>query len=414
MRVKIHARPMGALVGVGILACGSALVVCETLAQGVTNPDTTPPGMVAFFPSTTAEGCPTGWTELTAARGRFLMGVADVDTYAVGQPLGTALANLGLPGDHTHTYQSSFTLSKSGCGDGCGGGDLYHPAKEGVANPVPTSPPGTTQAGNISLTYTQLLACQKDDANAGEPSDLYPQYAVAFFNAGTCPDSGWEPMKGQLANGQEAAVNGYFLIPFQNASTGIGTLHLDPIGADGVLSHDHDFSSSVDFGEAHVETDSGSHGSLGQHGTYSFGGTTGPHSYVVPSVPLLLCQKTTFTSNTLPAGLPQKILLFLNEATCPNGWATAPTAEGRLMLGLPENGDMGQTAGGQALTQPGDVPSHVHTFSGSANVANWGVNRAEGGKHPVAPSDARDYSGTTKSPSAWLPYLALNLCQPDT
>lgn len=65
-----------------------------------TNWSDVPQSAIAFFATST---CPTGWTELTTARGRYLVGLPSGGTLA--GTAGTALSNLeNRPvGQHTHT-----------------------------------------------------------------------------------------------------------------------------------------------------------------------------------------------------------------------------------------------------------------------------------------------------------------------
>ena len=111
------------LVNLGIVG-GAAIALAAYLAApspagAQTVPDTTPEGMVAFFPLTE---CPAGWSISASARGRFLMAVTEGSD--VGGTVGTALTAGELPTSHTHTFQTSVSLSSHGCYDSRAGASV--------------------------------------------------------------------------------------------------------------------------------------------------------------------------------------------------------------------------------------------------------------------------------------------------
>ncbi len=122
-----------------------------------------PSGFVGFF---NLASCPNGWTELTSARGRYLVGLPSGGTLA--STAGTALTNLENravgahahtvtdPG-HSHTYSSS--VGTSGASNGWTG--------QATSAQTSTGMTGITigNAGSVAGTnapYIQLLVCQKD------------------------------------------------------------------------------------------------------------------------------------------------------------------------------------------------------------------------------------------------------------
>jgi len=127
-----------------------------------------PSGAVMYFNLST---CPTGWTELTSARGRYLVGLPTSGTLAGTQ--GTQLSNLEnrAVGQHTHSisdpgHSHGYPPYK---GNPCGGyagwynGGCQLPPESSVGLAVT----GITlqQAGSVANTnapYLQLLVCQKD------------------------------------------------------------------------------------------------------------------------------------------------------------------------------------------------------------------------------------------------------------
>jgi hypothetical protein len=152
--------------------------------------DATPAGAVMSF---NLSSCPTGWSEFTAARGRYIAGMPSGGTLAAS--VGTALTNqenraVGahshtFTGDthahqlddlaHTHTYSQLTGTTSTAVQSGAGTTVLT-----GITtanNPTSSNLTGTkgtnlvAQGGTISTTgsvsgtnapYIQLLMCQKD------------------------------------------------------------------------------------------------------------------------------------------------------------------------------------------------------------------------------------------------------------
>ncbi len=155
-------NPQAALHVVGI-----ATVTASITVGGVGNASV-PRGMVAFF---NLAACPTGWTELVAARGRYVVGLPL--SGALAGTDGTALSNLeDRPvGQHNHTITDpghshsidvhvagSVVYQVQGIGNGAA-----------PANTITTGSATTgitiNNAGSVAGTnapYIQLLICSKD------------------------------------------------------------------------------------------------------------------------------------------------------------------------------------------------------------------------------------------------------------
>lgn len=129
----------------------------------------TPSGAVMFF---NLSACPTGWTELTSAQGRYVVGRSAGGTLA--GTVGTALSNLenrpvgrhthvvSDPG-HSHTLPGNFYVHYV---DPLIGPWLFRPDAPTKAT-TESSTTGVTiaNAGSVDGTpapYIQLLICQKD------------------------------------------------------------------------------------------------------------------------------------------------------------------------------------------------------------------------------------------------------------
>lgn len=126
-----------------------------------------PSGMVAFFTAS----CPSGWSEYTALRGRYAVGL--VSGGALEGTVGTALTNqenravgqhthnVTDPG-HTHTYNYPQSTGESG--------SVYtngNPAVQATSTTSGSSTTGITIANSGSVPgtnapYIQLMACKKN------------------------------------------------------------------------------------------------------------------------------------------------------------------------------------------------------------------------------------------------------------
>jgi hypothetical protein len=127
-------------------ALASQATGLTTVAQGVISS-----GLVAPFTS----ACPSGWTEVTAMRGYFLVGVTATGT--IGATVGTALATPTSP-THNHQYPShTHTWSEQTNGATTG------TASGGSSSPSDATT-GTSGSSTLSdnLPYIQLTMCSKD------------------------------------------------------------------------------------------------------------------------------------------------------------------------------------------------------------------------------------------------------------
>lgn len=127
---------------------------------------TVPAGMVAFFNLT---ACPTGWSPLVAAQGRYVVGVSPANATAPPPVVGTELGNLenrpvgqhnhaiNDPG-HTHPVKTGAVTSGTGL-------TVFVPSTPALSNTeANTTGITTANAGAVAGTnapYIQLLVCQK-------------------------------------------------------------------------------------------------------------------------------------------------------------------------------------------------------------------------------------------------------------
>jgi len=147
---------------------GSGKVVCGTDATGAGGGTVIPPGAVMAF---NLASCPTGWSELTSARGRYIVGLPSGGTLA--GTAGTALSNTenravgqhnhGItdPG-HSHAQQPQTLLGIAGGIISTNTGPVL---QTGGTTSTATTGITINNAGSVAGTnapYLQLLICQKD------------------------------------------------------------------------------------------------------------------------------------------------------------------------------------------------------------------------------------------------------------
>jgi len=147
-------------------AAGS--VVCESDDSGGSDPGT-PSGAVNFF---NLSVCPSGWTELTAARGRYLVGLPSGGTLSA--TVGTALTSgenraVGLHNhgvnDPAHSHFYDIPAGLTDANNGTAYDVASHLGFDTRQTSFATTGISIHNAGSVSGTnapYLQLLVCQKD------------------------------------------------------------------------------------------------------------------------------------------------------------------------------------------------------------------------------------------------------------
>ncbi len=139
-------------------------VQAQTATNGI------PTGLVMFF---TTSSCPSGWSELTSARGRYVVGLPAGGSLSGTQ--GTALSNLEnrAVGQHNHTiydpgHLHNLTAPNSGTNGGVWqtGNNTAGPTLAGALTSSVTTGITINSSGSITGTnapYIQLLVCQKNE-----------------------------------------------------------------------------------------------------------------------------------------------------------------------------------------------------------------------------------------------------------
>lgn len=122
--------------GINVQA-GTLNVAQQISVGGHTAGAVVPKGAIVLFTG----ACPAGWTEFTAAQGRFIVGVPAAGS--VGGTVGTAMANLS---DATHSHGITSTVAQARSGTG-----------QAVVDSL-TTPTGTAARSAIA-PYIQLRLC---------------------------------------------------------------------------------------------------------------------------------------------------------------------------------------------------------------------------------------------------------------
>jgi hypothetical protein len=234
---------------------------------------------------------------------------------------------------------------------------------------------------------------------ARPPGDSLPRDAVSFFRRDTCP-VGWVPL---------GTAVGRFLVPTLG-SVGGGTFAGTPLASGEDRQHSHTFQASVTPRTTSFAGLSGSNTNIAQAGAVAIDGTMQPASSGLPYVQLLACQKSTEPLRDLPPPPSGMMVFFANTTTCPSGWAQAAVTQGRMLVGLPNQGGAGLPFGGNALGSL-EQRSHTHPVNGTLATVSYGIALAGDSGTDFAAHGSYTFSVTSSSTPADLPYLQLLHCQ---
>ena len=145
--------------GVTRIIAGSGIIVNPaggtgdvTINATSTGGGTIPSGAVMFF---NLASCPAGWTEMTAARGRYIVGLVSGGT--LGGTAGTALTNRENRATGAHVHQYTRTLRTSADADSQGSGNFF----AALSSPQDTTAVKGGAVAGTNAPYIQLLACVK-------------------------------------------------------------------------------------------------------------------------------------------------------------------------------------------------------------------------------------------------------------
>ena len=118
---------------------------------------TVPENMVAAFKS---DKCPTGWSNFTEGRGRYIVGIQPGGKLA--QTIGKELENEEnrATGKHMHDHTNSYVGGSIGSKT-IDGGNSYPRQTPTVQTTATVAESGTTISDGTNAPYVQLLLCQR-------------------------------------------------------------------------------------------------------------------------------------------------------------------------------------------------------------------------------------------------------------
>jgi hypothetical protein len=145
-------------------------------------------------------------------------------------------------------------------------------------------------------------------------------------------------------------------------------------------------------------------------GNVAFGSAAEKTSAGLPYVQLLVCHKDSpAVAGALP--IAPGTLIFVDGASCPDGWAQASASQGRHLVGLPAHGTPGATFGGAPLGAQ-EQRTHAHAYSTSLNTSSHGIALASGCcAGGYAQNMSYPISGNTDGADVGLPYVQLLQCE---
>ena len=347
-----------------------------------------PAGITTYFEGS---ACPSGWSELTQARGRLI--VCDDGTHLPGLTFGTALSDREVR-YHSHTLTASFYFSVHEV-SGYAFNDNEDAARQGTHSGA-----GNAQNSACDLPFVQLLLCSLVSANANPAATG----VVAFFppSISACP-VGWasEP----LLTGRIVAPSFSRRDMFTSSAASLAS------GAD-PTSHAHTYSVSFSpTAYGFLAGESGITDPAMYQSTATASGTTSSSSAGIPYIQLLACRSTSASNKTL---VPDRALVF-HFCSCPLQWEADHAYGGRLLVGLPSSGNAGAAFGSSTPfpSSSSAVRTHHHSVSGSVYLPSFGVWGLEGfvGVGSYVTASTYTYSGTSADASLSLPYTLLPLCR---
>jgi hypothetical protein len=232
-----------------------AMITAAVFASaGAAAGDAMPFLTAAYF----AKSCPTGWTELPQAKGRFI--VPSPQGAGTGGFVGTALDGSTSAPQHEHQKAEAsitlvarnFVLIGGCCNERLGRSGAY--TMQGSASKAPASLP------NI-----QYVACMKTDTSV---SGSVPADVMAFSMAGAYCADGWR---------EESAAKGRYIVGLPDNGTAYASFGGAPLRSGELRTHTHEVSSSLQFPESQIAGASGCCAeNYASSGSADFSGATVP------------------------------------------------------------------------------------------------------------------------------------------
>jgi len=283
-------------VGIGTTATGYNLNVNGTgnfatslTVAGVTG-GVIPSGAVMFF---NLASCPSGWSALTAAQGRYIVGLPSGGTL-VGT-VGTAMTDKqNITHTHTFTPAGSVSSTFSGSGGTTGSGGVDHTHTFTPAGSVSSSfsgSGGTTGSGGVDHTHT---GPSHTHAQNGYSIVNYTDQQVGIYASGTSGQDMYYNSPGSGGGTSYRMRSGVQAAGTSNTGGASAYLHTHSFTPAGSVSSSFSgsggtTSASSAYLHTHTFTPAGSVSS-----TFSgSGGTTGASAGTdAPYIQLLVCQKS--------------------------------------------------------------------------------------------------------------------------
>ncbi|MCC2607760.1 hypothetical protein [Planctobacterium marinum] len=381
---------------------------CCALFYGAANA-----GLVAFFDVKDArDGCPTGWQELSEAKGRMLRGTTNGDE--VGRVNGQPMPDK-TPPKHDHEITLGVTLDYEPVVANSGGNpNLTH---SGIKRTVT----GRTSSSDGNMPYMQMLLCEyvgvdQDGERIKEPlHDYFPREMVNFFNDRSCPDN-WEKYdklhhrfivpipadaKADEYNLQVGDWPGNQITHdhhvYVSDAKSDNVVHLPVIDHSVVLAKSFlFFKQNTGFGKATFKD--------------QFFRTEASSPDAVPYINLMVCQKTAGRART--SRLPLDLFSFIAAEDCPNKWGRSPHSNGRFLVGLPA-GDTalsGTSFGGEPLNSK-EIRTHNHKIRMDITLPSNYIGGASGsGASGYAQSGTYTMDGEAVPTISTYPYVQMRNC----
>jgi hypothetical protein len=106
---------------------------------------------------------------------------------------------------------------------------------------------------------------------------------------------------------------------------------------------------------------------------------------------------------------PRGMVAFVDGNACPDGWAPATIAFGRLLVGTDQMTAVGRTVG-EPLTAEEDR-AHDHALTGATlSLPYKSISAADGGNNAGAASGAQPLTGAVAAAPTGLPFVQLLTC----
>ncbi|MGP0594594.1 hypothetical protein ACTRXD_18905 [Nitrospira sp. T9] len=420
--------PMGLMFVSCILSTVSALSPPSAIAQAT---DTSPAGMVAFFPQSQ---CPTGWEPAPYAQGRLLLGATDLTTYDLAKTVGTPLTNLQAP-VHQHAFTVPLDLAKKDLNNGDCGGSTCNCQHKSDGSHKYTVMGTTLNGGSSDLPLFQMLACEKKaSGQSPPPTDGYGTSALAFFSLQSCP-ANWQPAVGypqgyqvtwngpqnykvvitfdgtdsdkdgvlrgrgsdpsKIAGGKTNELDVWNMVVFQNNQK-IATFSWNTQKSRSDFNFNYALASKEVYATVQFSEENGLN--VGMPGT----GNTDYNFFSNQAVGNLWLVHAGKTDSPVKGPLGNTQFTENTPTSTVDGYFVMP-------FEAPPDGTVGTLVGNPYGN--GEQRSHSHALTSSINLDSYQFEKVLGSCSALTASGAHSFSGSTDTAFNNIPYTQLLLCE---